>query len=57
MLMCQNFNSQRREEIIAKRIERDSSLALLKKGQTVSFFLLLKEVINKSLQKKMVLSY
>lgn len=55
--MCQNFNSQRREEIIAKRIERDSSLALLKKGQTVSFFLLLKEVINKSLQKKMVLSY
>lgn len=52
LLMCQNFNSQRREEIIAKRIERDSSLALLKKGQTVSFFSASKRGYQQEFAKK-----
>ena len=52
MLICQNFNSQRREEIIAKRIERDSSLALLKKGQTVSFFSASKRGYQQEFAKK-----
>ena len=37
-LMCQNLSSDSRKEIIAKRVERESSLTLLQRGQTISFF-------------------
>lgn len=37
-LMCQNFDGEDRGGIIAKRVERENALALLKEGQTVSFF-------------------
>lgn len=37
-LMCRNTGGEGRDGVIAKRVERESSLALLKEGRTVSFF-------------------
>jgi len=51
-LMCQNLGSDNRTEIIVKRVERESSLTLLQKGQTISFFSASKTSFQKDFAEK-----